>query len=105
MGIFDTAKMVQQAMQARKKMKEIKAIGSAGIIRGIVIDGLYNVVAVEVDKDKLKKSFDFLTDEQLNKISTQIERDVAEALKAAKSDLEKLLSKSTSLEDIKSMFE
>jgi tRNA(Ser,Leu) C12 N-acetylase TAN1 len=104
MGIFDTAKMVQQAMQARKKMKEIKAIGSAGIIRGIVIDGLYNVVAVEVDKDKLRQSLELLTDEQVSKISGQIERDVAEALKSAKSDLEKLLSKSTSLEDIKNMF-
>lgn len=96
--------MMQQAMQARKKMQQIKAVGSSGVIKGVVIDGLYNVVAVEVDKEVLKSKTS-LNEEQASKVAEIFEKDIKNSMDDAKKHLEKEMSQSTSLEDLKGMLQ
>lgn len=104
MGIFNTAKMIQQAMQAKKKMQKIQVVGYSGIVKGIVIDGLYNVVAVEIDRDLLQQNYN-LDQKKADEISSKIEEDIKNAFFDAKKQLEKQMSQSTSIEDLKNLLQ
>ncbi len=105
MGILDSAKMLRQAMQAKKKMSQIKGVGQAGIIKGIIIDGLYTVSALEVNKDELTSRLSKFgsTESLINEVSRLIEQDTKAAMADAKKHLEKQMASATSLDDLRSM--
>lgn len=103
MGVFDMAKMAQKAMQAKKQMSKIQAAGKNGSL-GILIDGLYNVVEVEVSRDELKSELGIeLDDHALDRIAKTIEKNVKESFSDAKKSLEKELANSTNLDDLKNL--
>jgi DNA-binding protein YbaB len=103
MGVFDMAKMAQKAMQAKKQMSKIQAAGKAGSL-GVLIDGLYNVVEVEVDRDILKSELGIeLDDNALDKIAKSMEKNVKDSFSNAKKSLEKELANSTNLDDLKNL--
>lgn len=107
MGIFDSAKMLRQAMQARKKMSQIKGVGQSGIFKGVILDGLYSVDAIEINKEELKNKLSrFAPSEQLiEEIAKIIQRDTKSAFDDAKKHVEKQMASATSLEDLKSMLQ
>ena len=97
------AKMAQKAMQAKKQMSKINAAGKSGSL-GVLIDGLYNVVAVEVDREELLKEIGGEVDEKtLDKIAKITEKNVKDAFNNSKKALEKELANSTNLDDLKNL--
>jgi DNA-binding protein YbaB len=102
MGVFDMAKMAQKAMQARKKMSKVKAAGKSGFL-AVLIDGLYTVTDVEVDKNELRAELDGLDDKTIDKIATLVEKNVKNVFNDAKKSLEKELASSSSMEELKGL--
>lgn len=102
MGVFDMAKMIRKAQQAKQKMQQIQGVGSSGAF-GIVIDGLYNVLEAELDLENLKQILQKynLEESVYMEIKNVVERDVKNSFKEAKKHLEKQLANNTSLEDLK----
>lgn len=103
MGVFDMAKMAQKAMQAKKQMSKINAAGKAGYL-GVLIDGLYTVNEVEVNRDELRKELGIeIDDKALNKLAESVEKNVKDSFNSAKKSLEKELANSANLDDLKSL--
>jgi hypothetical protein len=106
MGLMDTAKLMQKAMQAKKKMSLIQGVGTSGSIKGVVFDGLYTTTATQADREYIKTKLAKynLGDAAIEDIAKMIEKDVKDANNDAKKHLEKQMAENTSLDDIKSMF-
>lgn len=103
MGVLDMAKMAQKAMQAKKQMSKINAAGKSGSL-GVLIDGLYSVVEVEINKDELRKELGFeIDDRSLQKIVDVFKKNTKNAFNDSKKALEKELASSTSLDDLKNL--
>lgn len=103
MGVFDMARMAQKAMAAKAKMSKMTAAGQKGSV-GILINGLYEVLKVEISSQVLRDSLGGLTsvsESDLSEIISKIERDFIESNKEARQNLEKDMSNSTNFEDLK----
>lgn len=101
---MDMAKMARQAMAARSKMSKIKAAGKHGSL-AMVIDGLYNVTDIEINKDELRAELGDIEDGLLDKIVRVFSKNIQKASADTKKALEKELSQNTSMEDLKSMLQ
>ncbi|MCS7317565.1 MAG: hypothetical protein NZZ41_04530 [Candidatus Dojkabacteria bacterium] len=104
MGLFNTAKMIQQAMQTKKKMQKIQVVGYSGIVKGIVLDGLYNVLDIKINVDELAQRFN-LTQQQSQQIAETLEKDIKASFKRASDELRKQITKVTPLDELKKMLE
>lgn len=105
MGVFDMAKMASKAMQARKAMNKVQAAGQSGLV-GLVINGLYSVVDIEINEDDLLNRIAGKSPEEAaRETANSLKKDFKNAVEDAKKQLEKELSASTSLEDLKSMLQ
>lgn len=102
MGVFDTAKLINKARKAKKRMEQIEVVGvDAGAMMRVLINGLGDLVDVDLDLETLKNSLgeDFSDDSRLKEV---LENGIREAFKDAKKNLEKELA-STNLEDLKDL--
>lgn len=103
MGVIDTAKMINKARQAKKKMEQVEAVGKDGFV-AILINGLYEINDLEVDLDSFKAKFDNLDESTAQEIVNEFKKSVVSAMKDAKKQLEKELASMTSLDDLKGLF-
>jgi DNA-binding protein YbaB len=103
MGVMDMANMARKAMQARSRMSKINAAGKAGSL-AILIDGLYTVLEIEIDKEELRAELgeDF-TDSMIDKVVKVFSKNIKQASNNSKKSLEQELSKSTSIDDLKDL--
>lgn len=95
-------KAMYKANQAKKRMAKIQAAGKSGII-GVLVNGLSEVDDVEVDREELKLLLGIEDDEVVERVAKAIEKDIKEALNAAKKNLEKELIKNTNLDELKGL--
>ena len=103
MGIMDTAKMVNQARKAKKKMEQVEAVGKSGSA-AVLINGLYEISDIEFDIEELVNSLGAsLSQDEVEKIVNQVKKDMQKAMKNAKKQLEKELASMTSLDDLKGL--
>lgn len=101
MGMFDTAKMIQKAMQARGQLSKIKAVGKGGSL-GVIVDGTYSFPKTEVDREELTKELGpEFTPQQIEKVARLTEKNVFNAAKDAKKALENEMKNNTSLDQFK----
>lgn len=99
------AKLAKKAMDARKKMSALTAAGVSNSV-GVLVNGLYEVLQVEINKEELTSRLPFLTklgDDDLNILLKRIEKDFLEAHKSARQELEKQLSQNTNIDDLKGL--
>lgn len=103
MGILDTAKMVNKARQAKKKMEQVEAVGKEGST-AVLINGLYEISDIEIDIDEFIAELNNSVDEETaEKIAATLKKNIMKAMKNAKKQLEKELANMTSLDDLKNM--
>lgn len=102
MGVIDTAKMINKARQAKKKMEQVEAVGREGFV-AILINGLYDVNDIEIDLEKFMNEFNDIDESTAKKVADRFSEDVAKAMKDAKKQLEKELASMTSLDDLKGL--
>lgn len=105
--MFDMAKMAQKAMAAKAKMSKMTAAGQKGSV-GMLINGLYEVLKVEVDSQELRDSLgglNSISDSDLSSIISKLERDFVEANKDARQNLEKDMAANTSIDDLKDILQ
>ncbi len=101
--MMDTAKMLNEARKARKKMSQMQVAGQSGSM-AVLMNGLYDVEDVDIDADKLKEELgDSFTDEQIKKITENAKKRIKESMNDAKKQLEKELASMTSLDDLKNL--
>lgn len=104
MGIMDTAKMVNEARKARKKMSQMEVVGKSGSL-AVLMNGLYDVTDMEVNMDELKQELgDSFSDKQYSQIADLFTKNIKKAMEDAKKNLEKQMASMTSLDDLKNMF-
>lgn len=97
------AKMAQKAMAAKKQMSKIKAAGKSGSV-GVLIDGLYSVEEVEINREELRKELgNDISERDLDKVIQIFEKNVKSAFNDSKKALEKELANSASIEDLKNL--
>ncbi|RMD77636.1 YbaB/EbfC family DNA-binding protein [Candidatus Dojkabacteria bacterium] len=108
MGVFDMAKLAQKAMQARKKISKLTAVGSSGSV-SLLINGLYEFLEIEINGEKLIEGSKILTGadpetirEIVGEITSIIKFDVLKAYERARAALEKEMSTSN-IEDLKDL--
>jgi DNA-binding protein YbaB len=102
MGVLDLPKLALKARKMQSQMQSIKAVGKSGVI-GLIINGVYTIVEIEPDFEELKKRFPGVPEDSLRKIVTTINNDTKKAVEDAKSQLQKEMASSTSLDDLKGM--
>ena len=106
MGMMDMAKMAAKAMQARKKMSKIQAVGQSGSV-GIIINGVYSIVDIEVDNEVLasKVNLNKSGEEIVKEVSNILKKDIKDALEDSKKQLEKEMASGASLDDLKDLLQ
>lgn len=93
MGVLDMAKMVRKAQQTRSQMKKITAAGrSKSEMTAVLINGLNDIEEIE------------FAPELFEDISPKtLEKEVIEAFKDAKKNLEKALAETMDMDSIRDL--
>ncbi len=103
MGVFNVPKALYKAQQAKNQMSKLKAAGQQGPV-GILVNGLNEIVEVEIDVDSLSAMFeDSIPRNTLEKIANILSQSTKKAFADAKKQIEQELIKSTSLDDLKDL--
>lgn len=100
------AKLLRNAQQARKKMGDMRGVGKSGSV-GIIINGMYQPLEIEVDEAELRNMLARfnIEDKLIREIKNIFEKDIKNSLASANKDLQTEMSKSTSMDDFKKMLE
>lgn len=99
------AKMASKAMKARGMMKKIEAAGQSGIV-SLIINGLYSVSEIEIDREALdQKIAGKSTEEAVTETVNTLKKDFADAVEDAKKQLEKEMMNATSIDDLRDMLQ
>jgi len=106
MGVFDMAKLAKKAMDAKRKMSNLTAVGVSGAV-SVLINGLYEILEVQVDKSVLNSLYDpkRISDskELVELVSEKLTNDFQASFKSARVSLEKEMANSANIEDIKGL--
>ncbi len=97
------AKLAKKAMEAKKKMSSFQSAGVSGGV-GILINGLYDLLKVEISKERYIQSLPFLQNydsDELNIFLERLQEDFLNSYKKARQELDKMLSSNTNIEDLK----
>lgn len=93
MGVLDVAKMVRKAQQTKGLMKKVTAAGRSRSQRtAILLNGLNDIEEIDFAPEVLE-----------NRDGKEVEREVIEAFKDAKKNLEKELAQTMDMDSIRDM--
>ena len=101
MSLLNAPKAMYKAQQAKKQMSKIEVAGRNGNV-SVLMNGLNDIVEVEIDKENLLGS-DSISRDEFSKIANKLSEEFKKAVADAKKQLEKEIMNSSSMEDIKGM--
>ena len=101
MGIMNVPKAMYKAQQAKKQMSKIQVAGVDGEV-SVLMNGLNEIVEIEIDEDALTDS-DSISRDEFERIIKNLKKQFKNAVADAKKQLEKEMMNSANLDDIKEM--
>ena len=91
-----------KAYQAKKQMERIKAAGKSEYV-SVMFNGANELEAVELDRSLLADLLDGVEKQLVDKLANDLEKNIKKAFDIAKKNLEKELSTSLSIDDVKGL--
>lgn len=102
MGLMDNVSMMRKAMQAKNRMKKIQAAGQSDLV-SVLINGLNDIVEVEIDKDALSAILTTIDEATLQQLIRKLKESIKQSMNDAKKQLEKELVSNTSMDELRDM--
>ncbi|MCA9381244.1 YbaB/EbfC family nucleoid-associated protein [Candidatus Dojkabacteria bacterium] len=98
---MNVPKAMYKAQQAKKQMSKIQVAGVDGEV-SVLMNGLNEIVEIEIDEDALTDS-DSISRDEFERIIKNLKKQFKNAVADAKKQLEKEMMNSANLDDIKEM--
>ena len=98
---MNVPKAMYKAQQAKKQMSKIQVAGVDGEV-SVLMNGLNEIVEIEIDEDALTDS-DSISRDEFERIIKNLKKQFKNAVADEKKQLEKEMMNSANLDDIKEM--